>query len=96
MNNNIFTEDDFIRIHKFIEMCLRQIRGDYIANKEYIKIFHFISLCMSGIILPSDWYSNHWNNLSIPKNSNIKLTSVDQLKELIHECLKSILGVGNY
>ena len=67
-----------------------------ISNKEYIKIFHFISLCMSGIILPSDWYSNHWNNLSIPKNSNIKLTSVDQLKELIHECLKSILGVGNY
>ena len=66
-----------------------------ITNKEYINILKYISLCFSGYINPNEWYDNTWISLNIPKSSKINITNVNQLKDLIHLCVKNILGIGD-
>lgn len=67
-----------------------------VSNKEYVSILKYMSLCFSGLICPDEWYENKWKSLSIPKSSKINITNVNQLKDLIHSCIKYILGVGEY
>lgn len=73
---------------------IKNISDFKFTNIDYVNIFKFISLCISGAIDPSMWFNiNSWENIKLTNKPYSKLTNVNQLKDLIHSCIENILGI---
>jgi hypothetical protein len=98
---------------KFIEEVINEILTDakykiwlknrkfFQSAKDYIKYFKYITLCISGEILPEDWNDQgRWLGLSIPRNPKIRFNrssaSSRNLHQLITSCIEHILGINYF
>lgn len=65
--------------------------------KEYIKYFKYITLCLCGRILPSDWDSQWtWIRENIPSNTTIRFEKNNkELHVLLMSCIGHILGISD-
>lgn len=97
------TSEDFVKSVKIeiltersgkYKTWIKSISDFKYSDKEYVELFRFISLCISGEVNPDYWFNtNLWNRLKITNKSDLKIYSVNQLKDLIHSCIESILGI---
>lgn len=65
-------------------------------TKDYLRIFKYISLCLSGTIVPEDWNNQWlWINKDIPFGGEILFNKFSNGQKEIWEILKSCIDTIN-
>lgn len=91
----ILSVENEILVSKKYDTWIKDI-SFFRQTKDYLKIFKYISLCLSGNINPNDWDTQwEWINKDIPFNGKILFPKSSIGQKEIWEIIKSCIDIIN-